>query len=60
MYISNNWIISINPPSAPCFWFGPLPLKMSAHGPDVFSGPLILADKTLDFNTVLVNAAINM
>ncbi len=32
---------------------------MSAHGPDVFSGPLILADKTLDF-TVLVNAAINM
>ncbi len=60
MYISNNWIISINPPSAPCFGFGPLPLKMSAHGPDVFSGPLILADKTLDFNTVLVNAAINM
>ncbi len=26
----------------------------------VNSGLLILADKTLDFNTVLVNAAINM
>ncbi len=38
LYICNSWKICINkhpppPPQCPFFWFGPLPLKMSVHGP---------------------------